>query len=461
MEILKRPKDSIELVINPSRSYFSKLEKLEKIPSDGGQCIYVPTKHTIVVMSRSLSTVSVLARELQALCKKVNINELVIIKSKDIQCYIELLLKELNKLKGNIPRLLITKDVTRISDEDTKIVILNDFHLLPTSGHAGVNRMLNNIQRYYFWPGLSNDVNNYVKKCKSCQIQKHSNNHVRQPMVITTTPNSSFERISLDIMGPLDIDNYNNKYILTLQCDLTKYVEAYPIDKKETELVARLFVNNFILRYGIPKEIITDQGKEFMSSVMSEVCSLLNIKKLNSTAYHHETLGGLENTHKSLGAFLRIQCDNNKTDWSSWLPFWSFSFNTTVHSETKYSPFELVFGKLCNLPNNLQNDVDPLYNYNSYPLELKFRLQKAHKDARDNLLESKNIRKLYYDKKSNPAHYKIGDLILLKNQIGNKLDKIYTGPYTVIDVQSPNVKILKNNKEYLVHNNNTKLFSSS
>lgn len=456
VEILKRPSDGVELKF--CARYIE--IKSDNIISYSGNCIFVPQTLTLYVISRSLSTVSVLARELQSFCKELNINELVIIKKEYYKKIVERLICEMNKLKGTIPRLLIIKDVIRVTDRDTKIMILNDFHLLPSSGHAGVNRMLNNIKKYYFWPGMSNDVIEYVKKCKPCQIQKHTNRHVKEPLVVTSTATTAFEKVSLDLMGPLEVDNFNYKYILTLQCDLTKYVEAYSLVKKDAESVARSFVNNFILRYGVPREILTDKGTEFMSSVMSEVCNLLNIKKLNSTAYHHETLGALENTHKSLGAFLRIQCDNNKTDWSSWLPFWCFSFNTTVHSETKYTPYELVFGKLCNLPSNLQGIVEPLYNNDEYPLHLKYRLQKAQCDARNNLILSKNVRKIDYDKKANHVVYKTGDMVLLKNQVGTKLDRIYTGPYTVIEDLSPNVKIIKDNKEYLVHKNLTKLFNN-
>lgn len=196
-----------------------------------------------------------------------------------------------------------------------------------------------------------------------------------------------------------------------------------------------------------------------MSSVMTEVCSLLNITKLHSTAYHHETLGALENTHKSLGAYLRIQCSNNNTDWSSWLPFWCYSYNTTVHTETQYSPFELVFGRVSNLPSNLQSSiVEPLYNSDSYPLELKYRLQRALQDAKNNLLKGKMLRKIGYDKNAYSVKYKENDLVLLKNQTGNKLDAIYLGPYRVIEEITPNVKISKGGKEYITHKNNTKLF---
>lgn len=458
VEVLKKPDNITELCFNQIK-YENYVKVKDNIISNAGYCVYVPSQSAIYLSTRSSSTPEVLARDLESLCKKIGIHEVLIIKDKCNGNKIKSLVQAAKKVSPVSPRYLITKNILRINDCEQKRVILNDFHLLPTSGHAGVNRMLNNIKRHYFWPGLSNDVKQFVKNCQQCQYHKHSNKHIRQPLTITSTAHSSFEKISLDIMGPLDVDDYNNKYVLTLQCDLTKFVEAYPLPSKDTVTVAQSFTNNFLLRYGIPKEILTDQGTEFMSSVMSEICSLLNIKKLNSTAYHHETVGALENTHKTLGAFLRIQCNNNKHNWSTWIPYWCFSFNTTVHSETKYTPFELVFGKTCNLPKNLQTEIDPLYNYDSYPRELKYRLQQAHSDARRNLILAKEKRKCLYDTNCNPITYKEGDLLLLKNQVGNKLDRIYNGPYKVLKDMTSNVEILKDNKSIIVHKNNTKLFN--
>lgn len=457
VEVLKKPDNVTELNFSQIK-YDNYVKFKDSIVSNAGCYVYVPSQSAIYLSTRSSSTSEVLARDLESLCQKIGIYEVLIIKEKCNESKIKSLVQAAKKLNPVTPRFLITKNVLRINDSEQKRVILNDFHLLPTSGHAGVNRMLNNIKQYYFWPGLSNDVKQFVKNCHQCQYHKHSNKHIKQPLTITSTAHSSFEKISLDIMGPLDVDDYNNKYILTLQCDLTKFVEAYPLPSKDSVTVAQSFTNNFIMRYGIPREILTDQGTEFMSSVMSEICSLLHIKKLNSTAYHHETVGGLENTHKTLGAFLRIQCNNNKHNWSTWIPYWCFSFNTTVHSDTKYTPFELVFGKICNLPKNLQTEIDPLYNYDSYPRELKYRLQQAQSDARHNLIKCKERRKLLYDTTSNPITYQEGDLILLKNQVGNKLDSIYNGPYKVLRDKTSNVEILKENKAVIVHKNNTKLF---
>lgn len=192
-------------------------------------------------------------------------------------------------------------------------------------------------------------------------------------MTITTTASSGFEKIFLDLVGPLDKVEDGNCYLVTIQCELTKFIEAYPIKNKETETVARSIIQNFVLRFGIPKVIATDRGSEFVSSTMVEICKLLKIEKLTSTAYHHQSIGSLENAHKHLGAFLRAYSGNNGYDWSHWIPFWCFSYNNTVHSETKYTPFELIFGRSCNIPNNIKNcsRLEPLYNPNDYSLDLR------------------------------------------------------------------------------------------
>lgn len=223
----------------------------------------------------------------------------------------------------------------RIYDEREKDFILNNYHLLLTSGHAGMNRMANNKRKYY-WPGLDADIRKFISKCEMCQKMKKSR-YTRQPMTITTTALAAFDKVFLDLVGPLDRDESGNCYILTLQCELTKYIEAYPLPNKETITVAKAFVNNFILRFGIPKSVATDRGTEFISQVMENVCRLLKIEKLTSTAYHHQSIGSLEIAHKHLVAFLRTYCNNVCHSWSDWLPFWCFSFNTSVNTQTKYT----------------------------------------------------------------------------------------------------------------------------
>lgn len=410
--------------------------------------------------SNSCSTSELRAslKDLQISCAQLEINELIIIKNDCALLIIKEIAKYIRNFKSYGIKISILNDTRTINDLPTRQLILNDFHLLPTGGHAGINRMFNNIKKYYFWNGLRKDVESFVRRCDDCQRYKHSKPST-QPLTVTSTATSAFQKIFLDLVGPIELDENGNRYILTIQCDLSKFVEAYPLPNKETVTVAKSFVNNFILRYGVPAEIVTDQGTEFMSTIFSETCKILNIKKLNSTAYHHETLGAIENSHKHLGAYLRMQCGRYRTAWSNWLSFWCFSYNTTVHTETKYTPYELVFGKTVRLPLNHDVGIDPLYTFDNYPLELKFRLQQARSDARENLLTSKIKRKEKYDQRStHNTSYKTGELVLLKNNVINKMQELFKGPFSVIREENPNVVISVDDKPVIVHKNRVKSY---
>lgn len=458
VELLKRPEQSIELQpINQNEFEMLRNNKGGKNDTKSKFFIYDVNKCTIFMKQPSLSSTNLDAslKDLFSICYTYNIKEILIIKNDKTSLLIKELLKVKDKFKLAKINVSIVQDVRNINDKEMRQLILNDFHMLPTGGHVGIKRMFNNIKKYYFWPSLFKDVEHFIKKCDDCQRYKHSNQN-REPMCLTDTATTAFERVFLDIVGPLNTDNDENKYILTIQCDLTKFVECYPIRNKEAETVAKNYVENFILRFGIPKIVVTDQGTEFMASVFQEICKLLEIKRLHSTAYHHQTLGAIENTHKHLGAYLRMQLNKYPSTWSTWVPYWAFSYNTTVHSSTDYSPFELVFGKKVNLPSNLLNQVEPIYNFDNYALELKYRLQHACQDARENIIKTKVKRNVLYNENTKESNYKVGDNVLVRNETGSKLDAIYNGPYKVVEVKRSNVVIKLENKLVELHKNRIK-----
>lgn len=445
---------------NPERSNLNSSNNTKYFFYDvNSQIIYFNQEY------QSMSALGASLRSLDEFCANNQITELCIVKNAENSKFLKAFINEkklINRSSKTKTKICIIKDVKMIDDFETRQLILNDFHNLPTGGHAGINRMYNNIKKYYFWNGLNKDVNDFVKRCDECQRFKYCKVN-KEPMVITTTASYAFQKVALDLVGPLNND-CDNRYILTLQCDLTKFVEGYPLPNKESKTVAEAFVNNFILRYGIPAEVLTDQGTEFLANVFRESCSILGIKQLNSTAYHHETLGALENSHKHLAAYLRIQLAKYANNWSSWVPYWCFVYNNSVHTETRYTPHELVFGKLGSLPSNvISNRVEPIYNVDDYPKELKYRLQVAWNDAKQNLIQSKITRKeKFNDKLKNIGKYRIGSKVLVKNEtITNKIgDEIFKGPYTVLEDKGPNVTIDLGNKRIEVHKNRIRNYYS-
>lgn len=462
VELLKQPCDSIEMRL-VEEDIIKKFKK-DKIKVEEEECfVYVPSKMVLCINLgfRLHFSRAEFATKLKEFCERIKIKELCIVKDNKNDEFIKGLCSEIkSREEWTGPRICVLKGVKRIFDEREKEFILNDYHLLPTSGHAGMTRMTNNIRRKYYWPNLNKDIRKFIGKCEMCQKMKQGR-YTKQPMTLTTTASTAFEKIYLDLVGPLDKDEYGNCYILTLQCELTKYIEAYPLPNKEAVTVAQAFVSNFILRFGLSKSIATDRGTEFISKVMEQVCKLLEIKKLTSTAYHHQSIGSLEIAHKHLGAFLRTYCTNSCYSWSHWLPFWCFSYNTCVNTQTKYTPFELVFGRQCRLPDSISNcNVEPLYNPDDYCSELKYKLQVALRDARNNLIACKVKRKDKYDTLSNPVSYNKDDLILVKNECARKLDCVFDGPFKVVQDLGVNVKIEKNGKIDIIHKDRTKKFSN-
>jgi hypothetical protein len=149
-------------------------------------------------------------------------------------------------------------------------------------GHLGINKTIKKIQKQFKWRGMNTDIKTYIKNCTLCQKNKKNKNinnkKIQQPMAaITSISSKSFEKIFLDIVGPLTTTLSGNTYILTMQNDLTKYSLGVPLPDHQANTMAEAFVVHFVCIHGIPETILTDQGTEFLSKIFSEVCKLLKI----------------------------------------------------------------------------------------------------------------------------------------------------------------------------------------
>lgn len=340
--------------------------------------------------------------------------------------------------------------------------ILREYHSSPTSGHSGFHKTYSRIKREFKWPKMKADIKNFIKNCDSCQKNKLVRKKNKNPMEITTTSSKPFERIFLDIVGPLPLTENGNKFILTLQDDLTKFSRAFAIPNHEAETIARKFVEGFICIFGTPQIVVTDQGKDFTSILLKNVSKLFKIKQINCSAYHPQSNGALERSHATLADYLKHYINDEQTDWDDWLNFAMFSYNTSVHTSTKFSPFELIFAHQAHLPSSLTKTPEFKYTYDDYIDEITLKFQKSREIARNNIIQSKHINKKYYDKNINSSDYNIGDKVyLLNEQVGKgkskKLTQNYAGPYEVIEKLSPvNYNILVKNKKLLVHTNRLK-----
>ena len=353
--------------------------------------------------------------------------------------------------KTEIPKLTICTGEVVIPRLDDRLGIISEAHDSAIGGHKGIAKTYHRVRERYFWPRIKEDISEYVRTCADCQKRKLVRVKTRQPMRITTTPNGAFEVLEMDIVGPLPVTVAGNKYILTLQCNLTKYSDALPIFDMTAEMVATALVHDFITRFGCPEVIKTDQGSNFQSSLMQKVAKIFKIKQLRSTSFHPQTMGSLERSHHSLAEYLKMYTD--KTDWDTWIKMAMFSYNTSVHSAHGFTPHELVFGQKARLPSEFETRTVGK-TYEMYLDELIFKLNDTQKMAKTRLLEAKERSKRYYDQKLNAKDFEIGEEVyLLKEPRIGKFDDQYAGRYKIMElIGDRNAKIdLGNNKIKVVH----------
>lgn len=346
-------------------------------------------------------------------------------------------------------------NVEQISNE-RKLAIIKEMHNCPVGGHQGIQRTTERIKLYTSWMGMEKDVADYIRNCKVCQMNKDPHQKVKQQLEVTDTQDEPFCKLYLDVVGPLPVTEDNFRYILTCQDNLSKYVIAIPIKNQTVEEVTDAFVNKVILIYGIPNTIVTDQGSNFMSDVFKRICKLFKIEKINTAAYHPESNGALERTHKTLVTYLRCFCDPKSFNWNTWLPFACFSYNTTPHSITKFTPYEILYGRRCNIPGILQSTPQPLYNYDDIIQNVKFKMQNCHKIAKERLIQFKENQR--EKTKANPVKFKVNDLVLLRIEARHKLEPLWKGPYEVKMMKEPNAIIQEvgKRKHQEVHSNRLK-----
>lgn len=322
-------------------------------------------------------------------------------------------------------------------------------------GHCGQKRLYAKLRNEYYWPRMTKDVAKFVSNCHICKLSKPAQK-TRMEMCVTETPLKPFDMVQIDTIEPTRRSNNNYQYAITMVDELSKYLILIPVMDKSAKTVARAICEQFVLKFGTMKGIKTDLGTEYMNEIINELSKLLNINHLSSTAYHHETLGAVERSHRILNEYLRAYLNGNLNEWDIYANYFCFCYNTTPNASTdyKYSPFELIHGFRANLPNAFMTaKINPIYNVDNVVHEMRYRLQRAHLETKTIIEKIKNRNKNNFDKKTNVVNYKIGDRIKIINEPYSKFKYIYSGPFEIISTERENVINNLNGKLYKIHKN--------
>ena len=181
-------------------------------------------------------------------------------------------------------------------------------------GHLGVKRTIARLRRRFYWTGYKDDVVAWCQRCEVCQRRKSPVKRFKAPMQQYNV-GVPFERIALDILGPLPESHQGNKYVLVISDYFTRWVEAFPMMNQEANTVADALVQGFISRFGVPGQIHSDQGAQFESNLFQSLCAILGIEKTRTTPYHPQSDGLVERFNKTLGDMLSKVVDTDHRNW--------------------------------------------------------------------------------------------------------------------------------------------------
>ena len=229
----------------------------------------------------------------------------------------------------------------------------HDNHI--SGGHLGINHTYEKIAERYWWPGMFGTIRNFVKSCERCNQRKSSSYNPNYSHQGRYVPRARWEVMSIDIMGPLPLSVPNqNKYILVMNDHLTRWTVAIAIPNHTASQVAATIFSHIICQFGCPRTILSDQGAEFIGSLMKEFYEIFGITKVTTTAYHPQGNGVTERRNRDIVNCISTYIEEGKKvnhdDWDQYLDAVSFVLNTTVHSATGYSPYRLMFGYEARFP---------------------------------------------------------------------------------------------------------------
>ena len=213
--------------------------------------------------------------------------------------------------------------------------------------HPGTRAKRKLIASRFVWPGLNKDVGIWTKSCVHCQRAK-IHRHTISPLQPFKAPDSRFASIHVDIVGPL-VQCQGSIAMFTIIDRFTRWTEVVPIPNMTTVTCAKALFTHWIARFGVPLEITSDRGRQFISEIWTELCNKLGMVHHRTTSYHPQANGILERFHRQLKASLRARLKNSE-NWVDKLPVVLLGIRSTPKDELKCSPAELVYGTTLRLP---------------------------------------------------------------------------------------------------------------
>ncbi|XP_048618045.1 uncharacterized protein LOC125589738 [Brassica napus] len=265
-----------------------------------------------------------------------------------------------------------------------------------------------------------------------------------------------FDVWGIDFMGPFP-SSYGNEYILVAVDYVSKWVEAVASKTNDSSVVKKMFKTVIFPRFGIPRVVISDGGSHFINKTFDKLLKKHGVKHKVATPYHPQTSGQVEISNREIKGILEKAVGKTRKDWAVKLDDALWAYRTAYKTPLGTTPFNLVYGKSCHLPVELEYSgfwATKLMNFDIKTAAERRMVQLNELDeirlnAYENTKIYKERTKAWHDRKIIPRDFAAGDKVLLFNSrlklFPGKLKSRWSGPFTITEVRPYGAVVLEEN----------------
>ncbi|KAJ9552762.1 hypothetical protein OSB04_016807 [Centaurea solstitialis] len=316
--------------------------------------------------------------------------------------------------------------------------ILQEMHDGECGNHSGGRSLANRILRQgYYWPTLREDAMRYVQRCDACQRHSGTSHLPSEPLHYVLIP-WPFMRWGMDIVGKLPPAPGQKVYLLVLTDYFSKWIEAAAFSQVRDKEVISFIQTNIIYRFGVPSEIMCDNGSQFISEKTRKFCDERGIRLITSTPRYPQSNGLAESSNKVIINSIRKRLKEAKGRWVEELPSVLWANRTTPRTSTGQTPFSLVYGCEAVLPIESQLPIARHRTMDQNVINLYYDLD-ALEELREKAFQKMALQKAmverHFNKKVKAKIFQVGDYVLrqvfqnTQELNAGKLSIKWEGPY--------------------------------
>ncbi|MES9880444.1 MAG: RNase H-like domain-containing protein, partial [Sedimenticola sp.] len=331
-----------------------------------------------------------------------------------------------------------------VTPESMKNQMLEALH--NASGHQGIERTMSLVKQRCYWVGVDGDVRNWIKHCERCVVSKQPVPKVK-PKIKSLLAFAPLEVVAMDFTQ-LEKASDGRENVLVITDVFTKFTVAVPTRNQKASTVAKVLVYDWFYKFGIPNRLHSDQGRNFESAVIKELCHMYGVTKSRTTPYHPEGNAQCERFNRTMHNLLRALPQDRKIKWPEHLSELVYCYNVAPQASTGYSPFYLMYGREPSLPIDiiLGNTDKPPGCVHEWTVAHQRKLKDVHHLAKQNLNRASDDRIQRFNAAAKDEFILPGTRVLLRNhpQGRNKIQDFWNPtPYLVVDKLQDNVYVVQ------------------